>query len=211
MTYYDTQLQLAYAQAAARYSDPAFLAEIQMALDAEWQLLQSAVASEVSLSPPWEGLATRQALLHRSLNPAQPVLAYSDPIAATTATSILVFVANPLNLPVEIVGFDVDGATFLEIDPAWLTDGSALVTNALPGVVLSAHAGGEMVPLRYVHVALPLPTAVAQDAELTGHFDPEIWVATRVAGSDAIVYTIVQSGVPLPLSSDNLEATDGTE
>lgn len=211
MTYYDPQLQLAYAQAAAHYSDPAFLAELEAALGAEWQRLQTAVAGEVALSPPWEALAARQALLRRSLTPAQPVFAYYDPILPTTAGSVPVFLANPLNLPVEILGFDVGGAAFLEMDPAWLTGGAALLTDALPGVTLAAHAGGETAVLRYARFALPLPAAVAQDAELTGQAEPAIWVATRVAGSDDVVYTAVQSGSPLLVTGDNAEAADDTE
>ncbi|MCP5094101.1 MAG: hypothetical protein GY943_00960 [Chloroflexi bacterium] len=211
MTYYDPQLQLAYAQAIAHYSDPAFLAELEAALDEEWQLLQTAVATEVSQSPPWERLAAQQTILRNSLNPPQPVLAYFDPVVPTAANTQPIYVANPLNLPVEIVGFDVDGATFLEIEPAWLVNGTDLLTNALPGVVLSAHAGGETAVLRYARFELPLRSALAQDVELAGQSGPDIWVATRVAGSDEVVLTAVGTGTRLSLTRDNPEANNGTD
>ena len=51
-------------------------------------------------------LADRQVLLQQSLSPDQPVFAYLGPPELSIEAIIQVDVANVLNLPVEILGFD---------------------------------------------------------------------------------------------------------
>jgi hypothetical protein len=198
-TYGDPALQLAYSQAADQFGQPAYLEELQAALDAEWQTWQTAVRSEHQSQSPWETLAQRQTLLRLSLAPLQPVFAYLGDPSLSMEAIIQVDVANILNLPVEILGFDIDGATFLEADPNWLQDSSQapLLPDAGP-VVLRAY-NTELDRLQFVRFHLPLTEIVRLDTELDFLQEPQILVATRILGQERPSFTTARPGYPNPI------------
>ncbi len=199
-TFYDSDLQAAYVEALNEVSDPAYLEELRAWMEPELSALQAALPANMRQPDLWQQLAQRQSLVRRSLEPAKPVLAYlSSPTLAMSAT-IGVEVGNLLNLPVEVLGFDIGGATFLEADAQWLVDG--LGGSGLDeGLVLPALAPGGAEP-RFALFHLPLAQIVAVDDELPFTTELEILVATRVLGSDTVQLTPAQplrsSALPYP-------------
>lgn len=187
--YHDLAFQTAYIEAASRLSQPGYLQELQAELGAELQQLQTMLGVEVDLDLPWQELDERQEQMRRSLNPVQPVLARLSAPEPAILPVIQVDVANALNLPLEIVGFDVGGAAFLDVDPAWI-QGDA--TNWLVGddagrVILRARDGRRQAG----YVRFHLPLAIIQ--EVTDELDDtqaiEILVAARLVGRDGLQLT----------------------
>jgi len=187
VTYGDPQLQIAYAREAARVSTPAYLEELR------------AVFGEEFDTALWDRLAERQELIRRSLNPVRPIFAHlADPTPETYGV-LRVGVANVTQLPVAILGFDVGGLTFVELDPAWQHDAQDERVPNADGVVLRAHDAGSRV--RYVHFDIPLALVAAQ-AKLDPHGDFTLSVAARVAGTSGRVLTPAQPETPLLWQED---------
>ncbi|HOV49092.1 MAG TPA: hypothetical protein PLM06_10695 [Anaerolineae bacterium] len=187
VTYDDPQIQIAYAQEAARVSTPAYLEELR------------AVFGEEFDAALWDRLAERQELIRRSLNPVRPVFAYlADPTPESYGV-LRVGVANVTQLPAAILGFDIGGLTFMELDPAWQRDAQDERVAEADGVVLRAHDAGSRV--HYVHFDIPLALVAAQ-AKLDPHGDFTLSVAVRVAGSSERVLVPARPGTPLPLQED---------
>lgn len=198
-TFDDPALQTAYSEAAARLSQPDYLNALQEALEPEWQTLQRAIRGEHNSTLPWDALAARQNQMQLSLAPLQPVFAYLGPPSLSMEAIIQVDVANVLNLPVEILGFDIDGATFLEVDPAWLRESDAVFLPAEDGrLILSSINDGEN-PVRFARFHLPLTTIVQLDSELDFMQEPEILVATRILGQERPQLTAARPGYPEPI------------
>jgi len=147
----------------------------------------------------WDRLAERQELIRRSLNPVRPVFAYlADPTPKSYGV-LRVGVANVTQLPAAILGFDIGGLTFMELDPAWQCDAQDERVAEADGVVLRAHDAGSRV--RYVHFDIPLALVAAQ-AKLDPHGDFTLSVAVRVAGSSERVLVPARPGTPLLLQED---------
>ncbi len=189
-TYNDAAIQTAYVIAAERFTQPDYVTQLQAELEAEWEAQQQALRPEIDLLPPWEQLAQRQELLHRSLNPLQPVLAYLGPSSLSAEGIIQLDIANVLNLPVEIVGFDINGTTFLEADRTWIQDNPILLNDER--VVLPAIEGGESAPappmgqavLHFTRFHLPLTTIIEQNSDIDFNHEIKINVVTRILGQD---------------------------
>jgi hypothetical protein len=198
--YNDPDLQAAYVQAAQRISQPAYLADLQADLETAWQEQSRALRGINDQPAPWEALTHRQALLQQSLAPAQPVFAYLGPPELSIEAIIQVDVANVLNLPVEVLGFDIDGATFLEVDPAWLQgDWQPLLLDDSDRIILKP-VDRETAVLRYARFHLPLTQIIAQDSELDFNHEITIKVATRLWGIDDTQLTAARPGYPEPIS-----------
>jgi hypothetical protein len=194
-TYNDPDLQAAYVQALVDISRDSYLTQLQAELQPEWEVLREAVGvepalrrGEVAVDPPWQALAQRQTLLQQSLNPTQPVFAYLGAPELSANGIVQIDVANVLNVPVEILGFDVAGATFLEPDEAWLVNGRYL----LPA--FDAQTG--LLPYTRIH----MPLLALQDTELTFTQELEIRVATRITGHDQTQLTLARPGYPDPFA-----------
>ena len=192
--YQDPQIQAAYAAAAAHYSDPAFLADLQAALAPELLALSQEVGLNEGGDALWSMLAERQSLLRRSLQPAQPVIAQLGPPERAQEAIIEVNVANAINLPLEILGFDIDGATFLEVDPAWLTAGAEHITGEDGRIVLKPVSGEAPRGLNFVTFELPVTEIIKQDSELDFLNEMEIQVATRLLGLEETQLTPAAAG-----------------
>lgn len=197
--YNDPELQAAYMQALQEISQPQYLADLQASLEAEWQSQTQMLRGSHDQAAPWEALAMRQALLRQSLAPTQPIFAYLGSPELSIEAIIQVDVANVLNLPVEIVGFDIDGATFLDANPAWLQgDWQPLLMDDPERIILKP-VDGETAVLRYARFHLPLTQIVAQDNELDFNHEITISVATRLWGLDEIQLTVARPGYPEPI------------
>jgi hypothetical protein len=125
-------------------------------LTAEWQRLAKVVSAEHEATPPWERLSDRQAQLQRSLTPAQPVLAYLGSPTLSMSGTLRIEVANVLNLPVEILGFDIGGPPS-SIRPAWLSEESQeLLMPSVNQIVLRAADTTQQQVVRYIRFDVPL-------------------------------------------------------
>jgi hypothetical protein len=105
-----------------------------------------------------------------------------------------VFKSHALNLPVEVLGFDIDGATFLESNEAWIVDGESFYEIVDDQIVLGP-VDGETAGLRFVTFDLPLTEIIKQDKELDFLNDIEIHVATRILGLDDTQLTTASPGL----------------
>jgi hypothetical protein len=201
-SYFDPAIQVAYAQAAARISRPEYLADLKEALLPQMETRQQVLSSEVDTSSPWEMLAERQDGMRRSLSPLQPVFVYLGPPTLAQEGIIRVDVANVLNLPLQILGFDIDGATFLEVDPEWIENGQdELISGQNGAVLLRATANVQSPTVGYVRFHIPLTEIIAQDDELDFVHELDIQVATRILGLDDVQLTSARPGYPDPLAS----------
>jgi hypothetical protein len=197
-TYGDPILQATYAQEAQRASQPEYVDHLRAELEPELRRLQQAVASEhqdgVSL---WDELYERQDQIRRSLNPVQPVLAYLGPPETSSEGIVRLYVGNVLNLPIEIVGFDIHGATVLPANREWVPgDPMELLAGAADHIVLRAFAPAQVQPVRYVRFDLPLTEIHRLDAELDWMQPLEVQVITRIWGLSTTQMTLAQEGYP---------------
>ncbi len=196
-TYDDPVLQAAYVREAWRVSQPQYLDQLQAALEPEFRRLQQAVGAErKELKPPWDELRNRQRQIRRSLNPVQPVFAHLGSPTLATSGTLRVEVANVLNLPVELVGFDIHGATFLPANPQWLQNGSAelLVGSEEDGVILRALDTTRAPVIQYVRFDIPLIEIHRRDNELDFMQEIDVQVATRILGLSNTQFTLAQRG-----------------
>jgi hypothetical protein len=203
-TFNDPSLQATYAREAWRISQPGYVDQLQAELEPELRRLQQALRVEYGeLELPFDKLRARQEQLRHSLDPVQPVFAYMGSPSLTMSGAVRVDVGSTLNLPVEIVGFDINGATFLPADRKWLHSGSTdsnlqteLLTDDASQVVLRAFDAGQMPVIRYAHFDIPLTEIQRQDSELDDMRELDIQVATRVVGLAATHLTPAREGYP---------------
>jgi hypothetical protein len=197
-TYGDPDLQAAYAQEALRVSQPEYLEQLRADLETELLQVQQAVSAEhQDAELPWDALQERQAQIRRSLNPVQPVFAYLGSPELSSEGIVRVYVGNVLNLPVEIVGFDIHGATNLPPNREWLQGGSTeLLIGSDDQVVLRAFDPAQVPVIRYVTFDLPLAEIHRLDSELDFMQPLDVQVITRVLGLSATQMTLAQEGVP---------------
>lgn len=201
-TYGDPRLQMAYVQQAAQISDEDHLAFLEENLMPTWLRLASAMEDELpDLDPPWPILADRQRMLRQSLRPVQPVFAYLLPGTGSDFNILSVDVANRLSLPIEVLGFDVGGATFVDAGPGQVAVTSSEVLPDLgQGVVLRAAGRGQTDVVRYTRFRLPLDTIRAVDSEATFDQEMSIRVAIRLLGAADTQFVPATTGIAQPLS-----------
>ena len=169
-------------------------------MEPDFRRLQQAVERQ-DISTPWNQLRARQEQMRRSLNPVQPVFAYLGPPTLTTDGILRVDVANVLNLPVEIVGFDVHGATFLPANRQWIQGEPAetLIDDAnydADSVIMRAFDADRTPVLRYVRFDIPLAEIHRLDSELDFMQELNIQVTTRILGLSTTQMTLARSGYP---------------
>lgn len=192
--YQDPAVQAAYASFAAEYSDPTYLADLRAAVEPDHTGLEQALAAEGDNAPLWDELAARQEQLRLSLRPAQPVIAQLGSPALAQDAIIRVHIANTLNFPLEILGFDIDGATFLETNPEWLVDGEPHYEIVDDRIILKPVAA-DSAGLRFVTFDLPVTQIIEQDQELDFLNEIQIQVATSVLGVEDTQLTPASPGL----------------
>ena len=205
-TYGDPQLQAAYVQSALHVSQPEYLAQLQADLAPAWQQLQRILGAELpDPKPPWDALRARQTLLQRSLKPVRPVFAYLETTASPPYATLRIDVGNVINLPVEIAGFDIDGATYLNIDPAWVTADQDLLEPRYTGVVLRPFDAARSPVVRYVQIDIPLTAINQLDNEIDFNHERDIHIDVNIFGAPEAQLVPVRTGLPEPLSSGATE------
>jgi hypothetical protein len=197
-TYGDPVLQAAYVQEASRISQPEYLDRVRAELEPKFRRLQQALSAEYGdLTPPWDELRNRQEQIWRSLDPVQPVFAYLGSPTLAMSGTLRVDVANVLNLPVEIVGFDVHGATSLPVHREWLHDDTAeLLVDHPDALILQAFDAARTPVIRYVHFDIPLAEIQRLDGELDYRQEMDIQVVTRILGLSTTHLTLARRGYP---------------
>ncbi len=190
-TYNDPAIQRAYVQEAHRISQPAYLKQLQDTLEPKLAQLQKQMGNTHQANDLWAKLSERQQQIQRSLNPVQPVSAYLGPATTSISGTLHIEVRNLLNLPVEIVGFDIDGATFLDVDRRWVSEDSVdlLLDTVDARVVLPAVDTRPTPVIRYVRIEIPLTEIHRQDKETDFIHDADIQVATRILGLSSTQFT----------------------
>ena len=198
-TYNDPALQASYAREAERLSRPAYLVELQAELGPELLELQRSLQSMGGEYPlPWGMIKERQEQIRRSLYPVQPIFAYLGPSTLNMSATIQIDIANVINLPVEILGFDIDGLTFLEVDPSWLrTEASAGLFDDRDGKVILNTSSAPV--LRYVRFDIPILEIIRRDKEIDFRQPIEVRVATQILGLGTHQLTLAREGVAEPL------------
>lgn len=189
--YGDAQLQAAYVQELERMSRPGYVEALEAQLGAQFAALRAALEPEVGpdvLSPPWDALRRRQELVRQVLNPHQMLYAY---VQESGLTPILhIDVGNLLELPVEIVGLEMDGA-LLPAQTAWVaaeSTGSIVETTTPPSDAVILQPLDPLAPyMPYVHLQIPR-------SELGHTADaPRLGIVTRLWGQTA---TLTQTVLP---------------
>jgi|GEM_PF-833311 len=197
-TFDDPVIQAAYAREAARISEPEYLELLQDGLDDDLRTLRASVAAErPHLGPPWDLLRRRQEHIRFSLETPQHVFAYLGSPTLSNDGVLQIDVGNVLNLPVEIVGFDIHGTTFLPVDRQWLVvESREVLVDTADHVILPASGAGNTPIVRYVQFDIPLREIHQLDTELELDQDLIVQVATRIWGLPTLRLTPARSGYP---------------
>jgi hypothetical protein len=191
-TYDDPVMQAAYTREAQRLSQPDYLVALQNDLGPGLVSLQRSLRAEAGELPlPWDAIARRQEQMRRSLNPLQPVFAHLGPPSLSMSATIQIDVANVINLPIEILGFDIDGLTFLEPDPSWLKTEAEDDLLSIDDHTLVLKAT-DSPAIRYVRFHLPITEIILRDKEIDFMQPIEIRVATRILGLETHQLTLAR-------------------
>jgi hypothetical protein len=200
--YNDPYLMAAYVQALERISQPGYVEALETELGAPYETLRAALEPEFGadlLEEPWDLLRGRQALIRQVLDPYQTVYAYVQ--RPLSESQLLVDVGNLLELPLEIVGLEVNGQ-LVPATPEWVraesidllvpppsTDPDALILRPLAATATS---------MPYVHLQIP-------KSEFPNLATEEIQIVTRLWGSakehkDPVLpgYTVPRANGPIP-------------
>jgi hypothetical protein len=201
--YDDPYLMAAYVRALENISQPGYVEALETELGATYGTLRAALEPEFGLDvleEPWGLLRSRQALIRQVLDPYQTVYAYVQrPLSDDS--QIVVDVGNLLELPLEIVGLEVNGE-LIPARPEWvdaesidllvpppLTDSDMLILRPLAGTATS---------MPYVHLQIP-------ESEFPDVTTEEIQVVTKLWGSakehkDPVLpgYTVPRADGPSP-------------
>ncbi|MGC9349792.1 MAG: hypothetical protein ACP5JG_16760, partial [Anaerolineae bacterium] len=210
-TYDDPQIQAAYAREAVRISDPSYLETLRKELEPALEQVRREVGASARTSESlWERLTERQGLMRRSLDPVDPVFAYLETPASPPYDALHVDVGNALNLPLEVLGFDINGATFIETDRAWIVEQSAasvpsavLSSDSVPGAaapVLRAHNSARGSTIRYVRFNVPLTAIHAVDREMDFNRALDLRIAVRILGAEQTRLVPIRSGPTAPFT-----------
>jgi hypothetical protein len=197
-TYDEPALQAAYVRESLRVSQPEYLDELQAELKSELRSVQQAVSAEHQPTEfPWDELRQRQEQMRRSLNPVQPVFAYLGSPTLSMSGTLRIEVANVLNLPVEIVGFDIHGATVLPPNREWLQgESNELFTNQADKTILRAFDTSRAPVIRYARFDIPLVEIQRLDNELDYMQELDVQVITRILGLSTTQMTLARQGYP---------------
>ncbi|MBN1582688.1 MAG: hypothetical protein JXA89_18400 [Anaerolineae bacterium] len=198
-TFDDPWLQVAYVRQASRIAQPEYVDQIQAALEEEWQSLANTLRVEnKDLIPPWKELRKRQEDMRRSLDPVQSVFAYLDSSQPGEFpkgyAALQIYVGNVLNLPVEVLGFEINGATFVPVDPEWVQAGT--LVEGMDGVVLKDLNSARFPVVEYARFSIPLSKIQEVDREIDYNRELEIQVVTRIASGSDSRLTPVRYGLP---------------
>ncbi|MCP4537073.1 MAG: hypothetical protein GY832_07990 [Chloroflexi bacterium] len=199
--YRDPYLQAAYVRELERITQPGYVEQLEAQLGPQFDALYAALEPEFGpdvLARPWDTLRIRQGLLCQMLDPYQTIYAY----AQRDERQMAIDVGNLLDLPVEIVGLEVDGA-MLPAHDEWVQSESSdlVVPSPLEGfeqALVLRPLDPQATHIPYVHLQIPPPATFPTDTV------PEINVVTRLWGQSTTHTQTVLPGYALPLAQGPL-------
>jgi hypothetical protein len=161
------------------------------------------------------GLRARRAEREGAIESTQPVFAYLNAPTLATNNFVRVDVGNTTNLPIEVLGFDVNGSTFLPARRYWLSMESvdllidvneADKTAKVSDIVLQALEPTQNPVVSYARFNIPLAEIHRQNSEHDFMQEMNIQVLTRILGIDEVETTPARHGYPtahtVPTPSD---------
>lgn len=197
----DPHLQAAYVRALARISQPGYVESLEAEWGPAFDALRAALEPEFGpnvLAPPWDMLRRRQTLIRQVLAPYQMVYAYVVSPQPGPTSTVQLEIGNLLELPVEVVGLEVDGRTVPARHDWVAPDWAGLVVPAPAddpeSLVLRALAR-DTTYMPYTRLEIPRAAFAS-----TGTLDlPELGVVTRLWSlTDTLTQTVL-AAYPLPL------------
>lgn len=177
----DPDIQVAYARALARFSQPDYLTRLQADLSDNLEAMQLALGIEMGyLEFPWPTLEAHQAAMRRLIAPTQPLLAY---VEADDAALVL-RLRNVQPFPVVIAALDIGENALLAVDLAWVTESNGALLADAPeaagetGIILRT-AVASMPPT--IHLRVPLE-ALPAGYEWIVQSPDQVYIITHLLG-----------------------------
>jgi len=156
--YHSPELQAAYVRALDEFSQPGYVDALEAELGPQYDALRAALLPEFDqrhLTPPWDELRRRQGLLRQMIDPYRTVYAH---VRRATDETVEIEVGNLLDLPLEIVGIQVNGA-LLPARAAWAAPESASLVvpspPAAPEALVLRALDDEATFLPYTRLRIP--------------------------------------------------------
>lgn len=156
--YHSPELQAAYVRALAEFAQPGYVDELEAELGPEFDALRAALLAEFGeehLTPPWDELRRRQGLLREMLDPYRTTYAH---VRQASDETVEIEVGNLLDLPLEIVGIQVNGA-LVPARADWAAPESAELLvpppAAAPQALILRALADEATFLSYVTLRIP--------------------------------------------------------
>jgi hypothetical protein len=211
--YHDPVLQAAYVRELQRVSQPDYVETLETQLGPQFEALRTALEPEFGsevLEPPWDVLQYRQGLIDQVLDPHQMVYAYvqrppenCEPQTENCASEemLKIDVGNLLELPVEIVGFEMNGISSPSSSDWVTSDITDLIVPAdarNPDALVLRPLDPQSTHLSYVQLQVPITALTStQDTH-------ELSIVTRLWGlTTTLTQTVIPSYAP-PLAKGPL-------
>ena len=184
----DPAISEVYVRELVRMKSPAYLADIKERISSEYERLKKALFREFGFLPtPWETIQRRQEVIRESLNPVITVLALRGrPMTGVDSQArgvIDLELRNSLTLPVEVLGFTVNGGQLI---PASETlkepdEDARFVTRGSSVILLGTRGTREAVSTELASFRLPEGVLESLQADIPPE-EMEIEVVTRILG-----------------------------
>lgn len=196
LTTYDSPvIQAAYIREALRLSQPAYVDRLEVAMTEAWSEQSTVLRAEgIRTTAPWDTLRERQDQIRRSLRPVQPIFAYLE-MAEPPYDVLRLRVANALQLPLELVEVDINGATALPIASTWFEASPALLAVSPDRVVLRGRSAEMRTTPTYLTINIPLSALPEEDPDIDFNQPPDLHIITQILGATEIQRTQVMSNV----------------
>jgi hypothetical protein len=211
--YHDPVLQAAYVRELQRLSQPDYVEMLETQLGPQFEALRTALEPEFGsevLKAPWDVLRYRQSLIRQVLDPYQMVYAYvqrppgdCEPQTENCASEEIleIDVGNLLELPVEIVGFEMNGASSPASSdwlPSEFTDLTVPADMQKPDALILRPLDPQATHLPYVQLQVPITALNSTQGT------PELGIATRLWGLTTTLTQTVLPGYASPLAKGPL-------
>ena len=197
----DPEIAAAYLRELERLARPQYLDELRAQLSPgfeRWRLaLQQEFPLERWLQPGWELLGKRQEYIRSAIRPERMVIASAvvegeagdtpDPEVRCT-----IDIRNIALLPVEVVGFRVEGGDLMSSAPVWqerAQDGIWRTPDDSVGIAPAEPGHGLILATFCLSVRW-------ETSDETVHTEPLVEVATRFPGQSGLVFQRVRFGAP---------------
>ncbi len=189
----DPIMAAAYVRELQRVNEPSYLDALEQQIGEEMLTSLTALSCEFGLDEmlklPWSDLKERQAFIRRVLSPNRMVLAFTAEISVAEMgqhTSDLIEVRNVLDLPVEVVGLQVNEGPVIPTQSVWMAQPDDPAVAASDQMVLLPVAEKDTPP-QYTHFVVSPSDRSSPD----GSDSRVVYVHTRLIGHERVIRTPV--------------------